>query len=409
MKAGGKPKNLKQNNSRAVFELLRHGEKIAVAEIAEKIKLSKTTIKKVFDSLVSDGLLNMCGKGESTDEGGKKPELYRLNNRFGYVIAIQVTPDQVFMATTDLRGEITWREIAPVTAEKSLDGLIERFAETIEKIVRDKASTDEKLLGVVLVLTGLVDPERGVAIHSFFYPGWGRDAPVIDRLRTRLGADFDAPIFVDNTNRYQAVAESEKGLAGDCRNFIIVDALPEGLGAGIVVNGRLLHGRQSIAGEIGHMTLDPNEGFPCVCGSKGCFEAMVSERRIKALARELAVSYPDSVLSAKTDAITLHDVCAGVISGDALCQRLIDDVARWYVIGLGNIIMANDPELIVLQGIYTQAGPYFLEKVRDGLRNVGLPQVEKTVDVAYSRLGDDRGVIGGALHVITAYLANHAY
>ena len=275
--------------------------------------------------------------------------------------------------------------------------------------MRDKSTSDEKLLGVVLVLTGLVDPDRGVSIHSFFYPDWGRDAPVVDRLRARLGTDFDAPLFIDNTNRYQAVAESEKGLAGDYRNFIIVDALPEGLGAGIVVNGRLLHGRQSIAGEIGHMTLDPNEGFPCVCGSKGCFEAMVSERRIKALARELAVSYPDSVLSAKTDAITLHDVCAGVISGDALCQRLIDDVARWYVIGLGNIIMANDPELIVLQGIYTQAGPYFLEKVRDGLRNVGLPQVEKTVDVAYSRLGDDRGVIGGALHVITAYLANHAY
>ena len=122
---------------------------------------------------------------------------------------------------------------------------------------------------------------------------------------------------------------------------------------------------------------------------------MVSERRITALARELAVSYPNSVLSAKNDAIALDDVCAGVISGDALCQRLIDDVARWYVIGLGNIIMANDPELIVLQGIYTQAGPYFLEKVRDGLRNVGLPQV-KTVEVAYSRLGDDRGVIGGA-------------
>ena len=73
MKAGGKPKNLKQNNSRAVFELLRHGEKIAVAEIAEKIRLSKTTIKKVFDSLLADGLISMCGKGESTDEGGKKP------------------------------------------------------------------------------------------------------------------------------------------------------------------------------------------------------------------------------------------------------------------------------------------------------------------------------------------------
>ncbi|MFT3847488.1 MAG: ROK family transcriptional regulator [Propionivibrio sp.] len=409
MKAGGKPKNLKQNNSRAVFELLRHGEKIAVAEIAEKIRLSKTTIKKVFDSLLADGLISTCGKGDSTDEGGKKPELYRLNPQFGYVIAIHVTPDQVRMATTDLSAEITWRENVPIGAERSFDGLIERFATTIERIVREKAASAEKLLGVVLVLTGLVDPERGVSIHSFFYPDWGRDAPVVDRLHSRLGTDFDTPIFVDNTNRYQALAESERGLAGDCRNFIIVDALSEGLGAGIVVNGRLLHGRQSIAGEIGHMTLDPHEGFPCVCGSTGCFEAMVSERRITALARQLAPSFPGSVLDAKNGAITLHDICAGVVSGDALCRRLIDDVARWYVAGLGNVIMANDPELIVLQGIYTQAGPYFLERVRAGLRHIGLPQVEKSVEVAYSQLDDDRGVIGGALHVIAAYLANHAY
>ena len=219
MKAGGKPKNLKQNNSRAVFELLRHGEKIAVAEIAEKIRLSKTTIKKVFDSLLADGLISMCGKGESTDEGGKKPELYRLNPQFGYVIAIHVTPDEVRMATTDLRAEITWREIAPVGVERSFDGLVERFATTIEAVMRDKSTSGEKLLGVVLVLTGLVDPDRGVSIHSFFYPDWGRDAPVVDRLRARLGADFDAPLFIDNTNRYQAVAESEKGLAGDYRNL----------------------------------------------------------------------------------------------------------------------------------------------------------------------------------------------
>ena len=405
MKAGGKPKNLKQNNSRAVFELLRHGEKIAVAEIAERIRLSKTTIKKVFDSLLADGLISMCGKGESTDEGGKKPELYCLNPQFGYVIAIHVTPDEVRMATTDLRGEISWRETTRVSVENSLDGLIERFATTIEKAAHENA----KLLGVVLVLTGLVDAERGVSIHSFFYPDWGRNAPVVDLLRARLGADFAAPIFIDNTNRYQAIAESAKGVAGDCRNFIIVDALPEGLGSGIVINGRLLHGRQSIAGEIGHMMLDPHTGFPCICGSTGCFEAMVSERRITALARELATSFPESILVPRIATITLPDICAGVVAGDALCQRLIDDVARWYVIGLGNLIMANDPELIVLQGIYTQAGPYFLEKVRDGLRQIGLPQVEKTVEVAYSQLGDDRGIIGGALHVISAYLANHVY
>lgn len=411
MKVGGKPKNLKQNNSRAVFELLRRGDKMTVAEIADKIRLSKTTIKKIFDALLADGLISMIGKGDSTDEGGKKPELYGLNPDFGYTIGIHVTPDEVLTVTTDLRAEITRRTVAPVTIEKSLDGLIERFATTIEESMREKAATGQKLLGVVLVLTGLVDSENGISIHSFFYPDWGRNAPIVDRLRTRLGAEFDAPIFIDNTNRYQAIAESEKGLAGACRNFIIIDALPEGLGSGVVLDGKILHGRQSISGEIGHMMLDPRDGFPCVCGNNGCFEAMVSARRIIALAVEQAPSFPASVLNTPPvrGAITLEAICAGAAQGDALCRRLIDDVARWYVVGLGNIIMMNDPELIVLQGIYTKAGAYFLERIEDGLKHIGLPHVEKKVAVAYSPLGDDRGVIGGALYVIAAYLTSHVY
>ena len=126
MKVGGKPKNLKQNNSRAVFELLRRGENMTVADIAERIRLSKTTVKKIFDALLADRLISMSGKGDSTDEGGKKPELYCLNPEFGYTIAIHVAPNEILMATTNLRAEITQREVVPVIAEKSLDGLIER-------------------------------------------------------------------------------------------------------------------------------------------------------------------------------------------------------------------------------------------------------------------------------------------
>ena len=118
MKIAGKPKNLKQNNSRAVFELLRHGENMTVSEIAERIHLSKTTIKKVFDSLLADGLISMCGKGESTDEGGKKPELYRLNPQFGYVIAIHVTPDEVRRRAANYRTHFDGAALTPTALSK---------------------------------------------------------------------------------------------------------------------------------------------------------------------------------------------------------------------------------------------------------------------------------------------------
>lgn len=410
MNSVGKPRSLKQSNSRAVFELMRDGQGRTVTEISERIRLSKTTVKKIFDSLLCDGLLCAIGKGDSTEEGGKRPELYCLNSEFGYTIGIHVTPDEVLSVTTDFMADITENAKSGVSGVQRLDGLIEQFATTIQEKVRQKESTGQRLLGIVLVLTGLVDPDEGVSIHSSFYPEWGRDAPIISLLKTRLGSTFNAPIFVDNTNRYQAIAEREKGPAGSYKNYIIVDALPEGLGGGVVLDGRILHGCQSLSGEIGHMTLERN-GYPCICGHRGCFEAMVSARRIIALAQDWMPRYPESILSSwKEDhPFTLDDICTGAAQEDLLCRVLIDDVAAWYVIGLGNMVMVNDPELIVLQGIYTKAGPYFLEKIQEGLKHIGLPHVEKRVAVMYSQLGEERGLVGGALHVIANYLANHVY
>ncbi len=411
MKSGGKPKNLKQNNTRAVLEILRRGRDLSVAEISRDIKLSKTTVKKIFDSLLSMDLIRSAGKGDSTDEGGKKPELYRFNKEYGYVISLHITPDALIAVSTDLDADIAWLRKTDIGHDRGIDTIMGKLVETIRSFTSQKAPTGQVLVGIVVVLPGLVDSTRGVSIYSPHYPGWGRDFPFAEILSRRLGDAFSVPLFVDNANRYQAIAETQKGVAAGCKNFCIVDALSEGLGSGIVLHGELIQGIQSISGELGHMTLDPYEGFPCICGHKGCFEAMVSARRILGLAREARPRYPDSSLFAgKADAeIRLEDVCEGAAAGDSLCRSLIDDVARWFLIGLGNVIMVNDPELIVLQGVYVKAGTYFLDRIREGIRHIGLPDVEKKVRIEYSIMGEERGVIGGAAFVIEDYFNRHVF
>ena len=78
-------------------------------------------------------------------------------------------------------------------------------------------------------------------------------------------------------------------------------------------------------------------------------------------------------------------------------------MARWFLVGIGNIVMVNDPELIVIQGRYVKAGDCFLRRLREGVRHIGLPDVEKTVRIEYSSLGEDRGVLGGAAFVLEEY------
>lgn len=231
--------------------------------------------------------------------------------------------------------------------------------------------------------------------------------PFTRLLCAELGADCRVPILIDCINRYQAIAEREKGIADGARNFIIIDALDEGIGSGIVLHGELLRGSQSISGEIGHLTVNPIDGPECICGARGCLEAMVSAKRVLGMAAAALARGVESCLSADRRAGALHldAVCEGAAAGDPLCVSLIDDVACWFLVGLGNIIMVNDPELIIIQGQYVKAGAMFLSRLHEGISHIGLPDVEKRVRIEYSLLGEERGIVGGACFALADYFA----
>ncbi len=386
---------------------MRNRETFSVAEISHEIRLSKTTVKKTVDLLTAMKLVTSAGKGESTEEGGKKPELYRFNRSFGYVISIHVTPDAIIAVTADLCANITSYKKSEVSSERDLHFILDLLVDVIRGFVAMKASGSERLIGIVIALPGLADSSKGVSIYSPHYPSWGRDVPITNLLRERLGSGYDVPVFIDCVNRYQAIAEREKGVAAGRTNFIIIDALNEGLGSGIVTHGELMPGAQSLSGEIGHMTVNPIDGPLCICGNRGCFEAMVSAKRLRAMVRDARSRGVGSLLftNGMSDDVPIDAVCELADRGDAFCIELIDDVARWFIIGLGNIIMVNDPELIVIQGLYVRAGMSFLGRLREGIKHIGLPDVEKNVKIEYSILGEERGVIGGAAFAITNFFS----
>jgi predicted NBD/HSP70 family sugar kinase len=389
-----------------VLALTRKRETVAVAELALATRLSKTTVKKTLDRLAALKLVVSAGKGASTEEGGKPPELYRFNRAYGYVISVHVTPDAVIAVTTDMHGDINFYRKTPV-AEPELEPILTQVVSEVRGFQALKAGGGEKLIALAVALPGLADSSKGVSIYSPHYPAWGRDVPILQRLRERLGPVFDAPIFVENVNRWQALSERDKGVAVGVTNFLVVDMLDEGLGAGIVTHGELMRGAQALSGEIGHMNLNPVDGATCICGSRGCFEAMVSMKRIRRLAREARARGATSLLFERSPegAFGLDDLCQLASQGDPLCVELLDDVARWFLVGLGNVIMVNDPELVVIQGQVVKAGDVFLRRLRDGLRSLGLPDVEKRVRVEYSRLGEERGVLGGAAFALAEFFA----
>jgi len=395
---------VKQSNRKSVLDFLRESGEVSIAEISDVLKISKPTVKKVVDYYIAKNMVIEAGKGSSGEEGGKKPSLFKFNTEFGYIIALHVGPDFIYTVATDMNVEIRhsyFENIPKIDPESTIDLLVDK--------VRDLIATDwarNKLLtSIVIALPGIVNPETGESVYTPHYPDWGTNYPFRDTFLSRLG--IVVPTYIDGVNRYQAVAEKMKGVAKETSNFMIVDAMEEGVGAGVISNNSLKHGSQNLSGEIGHMVLQAN-GPPCICGGKGCFEALVSVRRINELLKAGFVGHEDSLIyRTKNDPdVGIDDLFSAAAANDQFAVEVMDQIATWFAIGLNNVIMVNDPEMIVIQGIYTKAGQQFQKQLRTKINQMSFPRLSRNVKLVYSDIGRERGVLGAGCYGLWRFFQN---
>jgi len=392
----------KQNNRKIILDFMRNNGMVSIADISYQVNISKTTVKKVIDFYLENHLLIEAGKGSSTDEGGKRPALFRFNQDFGIIYSIHLGPTFIYAAVTDMKAGIIHSKY--LTIKKiSAKAAVKKIADIITSFMSLEWLSERKPVRVVIALPGITDPQKGISIFSPHFVHWGQNVPMKEMLLKLI--PLDCPVLMDDVNRYQAFAEMQQGMARGKENFIIVDAIEEGVGAGVIVNGTMRHGSQNLSGEIGHMVLDPDNGPECICGGRGCFEALVALKRIKKMIKDGQDTNPDSLIfkNCETDEIKLDDLFSAFREGDAFAVEIFDDLTTWFAIGLNNVIMVNDPEMIIIQGIYTKTGQAFLDLLKAKIDQMSYPRLSRNAEIAFSTLGNDRGVIGAAVFGVWHY------
>jgi predicted NBD/HSP70 family sugar kinase len=392
----------KQRNKKAVLRLLRQEGPMSVSQIADQARLSIPTTHSIVKTFVEEGFLVPAGKGVSTEDGGKKPSLFEFNPRQAYAISVYIGADSITAATADARADILASEEIPLNKSGPIEDVVDIVADIVRRYQVSPVVSGIRLIGVAIGLPGLADPEAGISVYSPHYHQWKADYPFRRELLARV--HLEVPVYIDNVNRFQALAERDKGAAKGLDNFVIIDALPEGLGAAFVFRGEIRHGSHNLSGEIGHMILDRG-GAPCICGGTGCFEAMVSVRRVLETTRSGFEAYRDSLIfhGRSPQAVRLEHVFEAFREGDAFAKQIVDEVIEWFGQGLINVIMVADPVLIILQGIYNELGDYFLKGIRETIQAYSWAWMRKGVEIRYSQLGPERGVLGGAAYVCDRY------
>ncbi len=277
----------------------------------------------------------------------------------------------VLARASALTPQGSWQEAYAV-----LLGLVHEVCQTHGAALTQIAAAGVSCGGPLNSRTGIVHAPPNL-------PHWV-DVP----LRSLLEADLGLPVTLENDANATAVAEHRWGAGQGCQNMAFL-TMGTGVGAGLILDGVLYRGRRDLAGEIGHATIYPN-GVQCLCGKRGCLEAMASGTSIGRMGRE---RYGE-------DSLTAHDVCARARLGEPAAQSVIADAALAMGIGLANLLQTLNLERIVLGTLAVHAADLFIEPIRAAAKAYCWPIVWEGVSIVPAALGDaaqDKAALAVAL------------
>jgi len=402
-----KPRALKQNNRKLVLDIFRNKNELMVGELSNSTSLSRTTIMKIINHFVNNGFIISSGKGDSTDEGGKKPRLYSFNPKRGYVIGMTIFPDKISCGLLDLNADILDTILVELLDHEELDSVVKKIVCICHDILSRNNMIYDQIIGIAIGSDGIVDVGRGVVSYATHFPNWGTEIPLIERIMESIGQNI--PIFIDNSVRLRAFAEEIKGSAlGKGSMITIYSGI--GIASCMINDGQIERGAHNLTGEIGHMILNPFDEEVCHCGGKGCFEVMISMKRIIGMIIQNCHDFPNSSLlkNRKPENIKLGDIFRESNKNDSLSIMIIDYIVKWFAIAIHNIILSHDPDTIILQGDYKNAGKIFYDKLISQLTRITFPNVRKHMDIVYSKLDDNITFLTGpAYYAINEYFMSN--
>lgn len=253
--------------------------------------------------------------------------------------------------------------------------------------------TKEDFIGIGMGTPGAVDIVNGTVIGAYNL-NWKTLQPIREQIEGAL----DIPFVLDNDANVAALGERWMG-AGDNNTDVTFITLGTGVGGGIIAEGHLLHGAAGAAGEIGHITVDP-DGFQCTCGKKGCLETVASATGVVRVARTLSEEYAgDSQLKWMIDdgqEISSKLVFDLAKEGDAFADMVVEKVCFYLGLACSHIGNMLNPSNIVIGGGVSAAGDFLLERIQKYFNEYTFKQVTDSTSVKLAILGNDAGIIGAA-------------
>lgn len=383
---------VKKANQRSIIEYLRKNGPHSKAQLSRRLKISKPTVAKNIDDLLDQKILYVHGEGQSS--GGRKPILIGFNPKYRYVLSLEVNVNYPMIAIFDLEGKIVRKEKLSLKGNLKEELFLKKIYEKINEVMTHEAIDDE-LIGVITVSTpGIINEETGEIYANPQFKEW-KKVNLIQELNKR----FNKKIIVKNDISMAALGEKHYGIGKRYDNLIYISSTL-GIGAGLILNGKLYEGRNKAAGEIGYFINEDQMNDEM--NFENAYAVPKIIKRMKKNLGNATESQLYEMTQGHEEEITIEMIKECLDSGDPFVIESIEETAKAYAIAINNIATLLDLECVIIGGALVHLGVHFNHYIMDVLkRNCPID-----VNVLFCGLKDNASLYGNYV-IGNEYLTKH--
>ncbi len=367
----------KQHNRDLVLKTIFSQDKISRAEIARLTELTRPTVSEIVSGFLAEGLIDEVGMGSSI--GGKPSILLSLLPDSRYLIGVNLAQYRFIASIVNLRGEIRKTVEVPVRGGDG-EKAIELVYQILDQLLKESY---KPIVGIGVGAPGLISTQTGVVLSAVNLD-W-QDLPLARLLEER----YHLPVRILNDSQATAIGEFVYGGHPSDGNLIVVN-VSHGIGAGILIHGRLFQGDGGGAGEIGHILVE-EDGLPCRCGRRGCLETLASG---------WAIVQAVNQLQGLSGAESLEHIQTKFIADNSSVKEIVLRAGHHLGKALGGLIGTLNITTIILTGDLTRFGQPWLNAVHEAMATSALIRMTQETHLEIGRLDYRACILGSSAYLL---------
>ena len=384
------PASVRAQHGAILLRLLWSHREISRAELARRTGLSRSTVSTIVGGILATGIVRETRAGSS--RGGRRPIMLGFDDDARTIVGLDIGASHIGGVLTNLRGQIVARREAPFPTREDPTGTMQAVIELGRALLKERSNVSP--LGIGVGIPAPISPGTR-RIFGPIMPAW-----VDVDVQAELSQAFELPVRANNDANLGALAEQWWGAGRGGQDLVFVK-VATGIGAGLIIGGQIVDGANGVAGELGHLSIDPN-GPPCICGVNGCLNVIVGTQPLLARTAARLPHFPDSQMH--EPGVSLEALIDAVHNEDSLALEIIRFAGERLGEGLANLLNVLDPAIIVLGGDLTRAGKPLLNAVRKTVLRRTLVTSMGDAKVVTSQIDKQSIALGAATLILRAAL-----